>query len=215
MKNKKGLIFLLVLALIQLAFPVSVFAYEKAIERSVIEKGESYTLRYMNITHLNKEKISLDSDEIYAVGYETDWDVAEKYYEDEYYIYHDVVSLYSKVVINKKPDGDVMFFDAEAEGVELTKYNWFRTYKVFHLDIADYEFVSDEFGMKELYDLGIFLSKDETNDLTFEQFMKGEDGYYSGIWHIPLGGRVTLKVYNGVGLISEFYIGDQLVLRHK
>ena len=54
MKNKKGLIVLVVLAVIQLAFPVSFFAYEKAIEKVTIEKGESYTLRYMNITHFEE-----------------------------------------------------------------------------------------------------------------------------------------------------------------
>ncbi len=215
MKNKKGLIILVALAIIQLAFPVGYFAYEKAVERSVIEKGEGYTLRYMNITYFNKSSMFLDTDEIYAVGYETDWDVAERYYEDENYIYRDTVGLYSKVVINKKPDGSIMFYDAAAEGAELTDYNWFTTFDVFHLDPADYEFVNYDFGMKELFELGVLLSKDEDNNITFEEFMETEDGYYRGIWSIPLKGTVTLKVYKGIGIIDEIYIEDQLIMKHK
>lgn len=215
MKNKKGLIILVALAIIQLAFPVGCFAYEKAVERSVIEKGEGYTLRYMNITYLNKSSMSLDTDEIYAVGYETDWDVAESYYEDENYIYRDTVSGYSKVVISKNADGSVMFYDAEANGTELTDCNWFSTFDVFHPDPADYEFVSEDFGMKELFELGMLLSKDKDEKLTFEEFMKTDDGYYKGIWSIPIGGTVTLKVYKGIGIIDEIYIEDQLIMKHK
>ena len=215
MKSKKCLIVLIALAVIQLAFPVSFFAYEKAVEKAAVEKGESYTLRYMNITHFNRKSISLDTEEIYAVGYETDWDVATEYYENEKYIYRDTLSLYSKVVINKNADGEAVFFDAEAEGAQLTEYNWFRTYDVFHLNPEDYEFIPEGFGIKELYEIGILLSRDETNDLTFEQFMKSEDGYFNGIWHIPLDGKVTLKVYKGIAVISEFYIGEDLVMIHK
>ena len=215
MKNKKGLIILVVLAVIQLAFPVGFFAYEKEVERAAIEKGESYTLRYMNITHFNKKSIHIDTDDIYAVGYETDWDVAEKYYEEENYIYRDTVNLYSKVVINKTADGNVMFYDAGAEGVELTDYNWFGTYDVFQPDPAEYEFVPEDFGMKELFDLGMLLSKDKDDSLTFEEFMETDEGYFKGIWSIPLSGTVTLKVYKGVAVIDEFYIEDQLIMKHK
>ena len=215
MKNKKGLIILVVLAVIQLAFPVGFFVYEKAVEKAVVEKGESYTLRYMYITHFNKKSISLDTDEIYAVGYETDWDVAGEYYEEENYIYRDTVSMYSKVVISKNSDGNIMFYDAEAEGAELADYNWFSTFDVFHLDPEEYEFVPDNFGMKELFELGMFLSRDKDEDLTFEEFMKTDEGYFKGIWSIPLDSTVTLKVYKGVAIISEFYIGDELILKHK
>ena len=215
MKNKKGLIILVVLAVIQLAFSVGYFAYEKSVEKSVIEKGESYTLRYMNITNFNKSSMSLDTDEIYAVGYETDWDVAEEYYEDENYIYSDTVSLYSKVLISKNADGSIMFYDAETKGAELTDSNWFSTFDVFHPDPADYEFVSEDFGMKELFDLGMLLSKDKDENLTYEEFMRTDDGYYKGIWSIPLDGTVTLKVYKGIGIIDEIYIGDQLIMKHK
>ena len=215
MKNKKGLIILVVLAVIQLAFPVGFFAYEKTVEKITIEKGESYTLRYVYITHFNKKRISLDTDNVYAVGYETDWDVAEKYYEEENYIYRDTVSLYSKVVINKKDDGSIMFYDAETEGMELTDYNWFGTYNVFRLDTEEYKFIPEDFGMKELFEIGMFLSKDKDESLTFEEFMETDEGYFKGIWSIPLNSTVTLKVYKGTAVIDEFYIGDQLILKHK
>ena len=69
---------------------------------------------------------------------------------------------------------------------------------------------------KELFEAAILFSEDETNDVkTFESFMKTEDGVYKTIWDIPFEGKVTLKVYKGIAIISEFYIGEELVLRHK
>lgn len=209
MKNKKALVLLIALSLIQLLFPVSLLVYEDIMMDKVIEKGQSYTLDYTQITHFNKAAIGLDTDEIYTVGYR--WDYKNR---EDGYIPHDTVSVYSKVGIREKEDGSIEFFDTEGDG-ELTKYNWFHTYDALRLRLDEYEFVRADFGMKELFEAGLYLSEDTTNDTTFEKFMQSEDGYYNGIWHIPFEGRITLKVYNGFAKISEFYIGDELVLRYK
>lgn len=209
MKNKKAVALLITLSLIQLLFPVSLLVYENKAVDKVVEKGRSYTLGFTQITHINRAVMSIDTDEIYTVGY--DW-----YYDEnhENNIPYDTIGVYSKVGIREKEDGSIEFFDAEGYRT-LTCYNWFSTYDAFRLRLDEYEFVREDFGIKELFEACLYLSEDTTGDTTFESFMKSEDGYYNGIWHVGLEGKITLKVYNGMAKISELYIGDELVLRYK
>lgn len=209
MKNKKALAVLIALAIIQLIFPVSLFVYQSAAEQNIIEKGKRYTLNYTEISHFTKEKIGVDTDEIYSVKW-YDPDAAE-------YVYDAAICLYSKVRIEEKADGSFEFFDAEqgAEDDKLTDYNWFRPHEAFGFDVDDFEFVSDEMGIKELYDLGFYLSEEKPDDLTYEDFMTSKDGYYTGMWNIPLEGKVTFCVYKGFAVIDEFYIGDELIMKRK
>lgn len=214
MNFKKYLTVLVILAVIQLGFPVGLFVYEDYMQKEIVQKGKQYTLSYTHISHFTKKGISLDTGEIYTVDYEVGQDIRNDNYYDGAYMYHDTLSVYSEVVIEEKEDGTVRFFSV-SDDKELTKYNWFEVHGNFRINLADYEFVNESFGIKEFYDLGILLSEDTTNDTTFESFMQSKDGYYNGIWHIPLEGKVTLCVYDGYTEISEFYIGDELILKLK
>lgn len=209
MKNKKALAVLIALAIIQLIFPVSLFVYQSVTEQNIIEQGKKYTLNYTEISHFTKEKIGVDTDEIYSVKW-YDPDIDE-------YVHDAAICLYSKVRVEEKADGSLEFFDAE-EGTEdnrFTDYNWFISHEVFNFDIDDFEFVVDEFGMKELYDLSFYLSEEKPKELTYEEFMTSKDGYYTGLWNIPIEGKITLCVYKGHAEISELYIGDELIMKHK
>lgn len=212
MKNKKVIAFLLVFSLLQLIFPVAVIAYEKNYISNVIEKGEAYTLRYTQINHFNKAVMWLNTDELYTVTEENRWQEINP--PDEYY--YDTVDMYPNIGIEKAKDGSIDFFDADTNKNKLTDYNWFHTYDAFDIDLENYEFTDENFGLEELFELGLYLCEDEYNDTTdFEKFMQTEDGSYNGLHHIELEGKIVLSVYKGFGIIKEFYIGDELILRHK
>ena len=206
---------LVVVAVLQLAFPVSFFVYENIMTDRIVEKGKSYTLDYTCMTHFNREFISLDTKELYTVGYDWDYKKSKAKQEDKYYIPYNSLMNYHEVGIREKEGGGVSFFDVEKEKDSVTEYNRFYVYNALQIDLDDYEFVRPDFGLKEMYDLCLLLSDDSTNDITFEEFMHSEDGYYNGLWHINIEGKITLKVYDGYAKISEIYMGDELVLRYK
>ena len=208
MKNKKIIAVLIVVSLLQLIFPLSLIAYEKAFISDVFEKGESYTLYYTDIHSMNRGVIYTNIESRYTVGYR--W-----WGEDEDARYGDTVDCYSKLCIEKSDDGNTDFFVFDEKKKELTDYNWLYTYDAFNLRLDDYEFVRSNFGMKEFVEAALLIC-DESNEVkTYEEFTDKQDGVYNTIWDVPFEGKVTLRVYKGIGLISEFYIGDDLVMQHK
>ncbi len=209
MKNKKIIAALVVLSLLQLVFPLSLIAYERGFIANVLEKGESYTLYYTHINNMNKAVMHTNIGNRYTVGYR--W-----WGEDEDVRHYDTLNYYYKLGIETAEDGLVDFFEADKSEKVLTDYNWFYKYDAFDIEFEDYEFVSSDFGMKEFVETSILICEDDSNDVpTFEKFMKTEDGYYNNIWHVPFEGKITLAVYKGIAVVSEFYIGDELILRHK
>lgn len=207
MRNKKMTAVLVAISLLQLIFPFTLIAYEKSFMADVLEKGEAYTLYYTHINSMNKGVMFTNIEDRYTVGYR--W-----WGEDEDVRDYDTLAYYYKVGIETAEDGLVDFFETDKK--ELTDYNWFYKYDALDVDFENYSFVKDDFGMKELFEAAMLFSEDETNDVkTFESFMETEDGVYKTIWDIPFEGKVTLKAYKGIAIISEFYIGEEPVLRHK
>lgn len=212
MKNKKIIALLLVVALIQLLFPIGFTAYESRLIDTVIEKGEKYTLKYSYISHMNKTYMYLDTEELYRVE--------ERYasVDDNNYNYGGWLGGYNEIGIETDEKGEVHFFDTDDLSVGATDYNRLKyDYNLFYLYFEDYEFVSPDFGLKELAELGILLC-DKENDSnpinSYEEFMYDE-GYIGMLYHMPLDGKITLCVYKDYAVVSEFYIGDELILRHK
>lgn len=207
MKNKRMLAALLAISLLQLIFPLVLIAYEGGFYSDVLEKGESYTLYYTHINSMNKGVMHTNIGNRYTVGYR--W-----WGEDEDIRDSDTTDYYYKLCIENAEDGKVDFYETDKR--ELTDYNWFYRYNAFEVNFDDYEFVRDDFGMRELVETSILITEDETNDVTtFEKFMTTQDGYYNTLWHIPFEGKVTLKVYKGIAVVGEFYIGEELVMKHK
>lgn len=211
MKNKRIIAFLVAFSLLQLLFPVGLLIYERNFMRAVIEKGESYTLSYTHITNMNSGVLYTNADEIYTVGYRWDYENA-KYVERPYRAIGD----YTTVGVEKNADGTLDFFDTEQDKDKLTDYNWFRPFEALVLKFDSYEFVREDFGMKELFELSLSNCEEEYGDTTtFEKFMQTEDGVYNTLFHIDLEGKIVLSVYKGFAVIKEFYIGDELVLKHN
>ena len=208
MKNKKIIAVLIAVSLLQLIFPLSLIACEKAFISDVLEKGEGYTLYYTDIHSMNRGVIHTNIESRYTVGYR--W-----WGEDEDVRHGDTVDCYFKLCIEKADDGNTDFFVFDEKKKELTDYNWLYTYDAFNVRLDDYEFVRSDFGMKEFVEAALLIC-DESNEVkTYEEFTDKRDGVYNTIWDVPFEGKVTLRVYKGIGLISEFYIGDDLVMQHK
>lgn len=213
MKNKKVIALLVVLCVFQLAFPLSFMVYESVSMNNVIEKGKSYTLEYSKIQHFTKDRIYLNTDELYTVGYTMDIEQLKGY---STYIPQNTLSMYTKVVINESEDGTIEFFDAEAYDKSLlTKENWFNTYSLFHINFDEYEFVNEEIGLRELVELANIVSDEYVDDRFDVDAFLSEDSYYGGFYIVPLEGKITLKVYDGFAKITELYLGDELILRLK
>ena len=213
MKKKAVVILLVAVAVCQLLFPLSFIAYEKVTMNAVIEKGASYTLEYTRFYDFDKNIITLNTDDWYTVGYV--WDKT-KLIEYEDYIPNDTLSMYNKVVINEKEDGTLEFYDAETCDKSLVKKdNWFYIHSTFHITLDEYEFVNDDFGLREL----VLLANDVGDNYVEEHFdidnFLSEDSYYGGFYMVPIEGKVTINVYNGFAKITELYIGDELVLKLK
>lgn len=210
MKNKKTIALLLVVALIQLIFPVSIIAYENSLMKTVVEKGEKYTLDYGQIIHMNKTYMYLDTEELYSVE--------ERYasVSEDYDYYGGWLGGYNKVGIETDEKGKVHFYDTDDLSVGATDYNRLKyDYNLFYLYFEDYEFVNPDFGLKELAELGILLCEDEVRPIdSYEEFMYDE-GYIGQLYQMPLDGKVTLCVYKDYAIVSELYIGDELILRYK
>lgn len=210
MKNKKALAVLLVVALIQLIFPVAVISYENSLMAAVIEKGEKYTLSYGQIIQMNKTYMYIDIEDLYRV---------ELRYASNDEDYEQPVGWlggYSVLGIEKDEEGKVHFYDTDDLSEGETDYNRLQyNYNLFYLYFSDYEFVSVDFGLKELAEKGLLLCEDETTGISsYEEFMQ-DDGYIGMLCHVPLEGKITLCVYKGHAVVSELYIGDTLVMRHK
>lgn len=197
-------------ALIQLIFPVSIIAYENSLMKTVVEKGEKYTLDYGQIIHMNKTYMYLDTEELYSVE--------ERYasVSEDYDYYGGWLGGYNKVGIETDEKGKVHFYDTDDLSVGATDYNRLKyDYNLFYLYFEDYEFVNPDFGLKELAELGILLCEDEVRPIdSYEEFMYDE-GYIGQLYQMPLDGKVTLCVYKDYAVVSELYIGDELILRHK
>lgn len=210
MKTKKALAVLLAVALLQLLFPVALIAYEKNYIKGVIEKGERYTLIYTEISHFNKGYLGTNITERYAVGCSCNLDSLN---ENE--LVHDTVGAYIEVGMEKRDDGTVEFFDVERYPERRTDYNWVRSYDINDLDLDNYDFVCEGFGMKELFELAYYLSDTKENEaISFEDFTGNKD-YIVDLYRVGLYGAVTLCVYKGICVVDELYIGDELVLKHK
>lgn len=213
MKNKKVIALLVALCVFQLAFPLSFMVYESVSMNNVIEKGKSYTLEYSKIQYFTKDRIYLNTDELYTVGYTMDIEQLKGY---STYIPQNTLSMYTKVVINESEDGTIEFFDAEAYDKSLlTKENWFNTYSLFHINFDEYEFVNEEIGLRELVELANIVSDEYVDDRFDVDAFLAEDSYYGGFYIVPLEGKITLNVYNGFAKITELYLGDELILRLK
>lgn len=213
MKNKKVIALLVVLCVFQLAFPLSFMVYESVSMNNVIEKGKSYTLEYSKIQYFTKDRIYLNTDELYTVGYTMDIEQLKGY---STYIPQNTLSMYTKVVINESEDGTIEFFDAEAYDKSLlTKENWFNTYSLFHINFDEYEFVNEEIGLRELVELANIVSDEYVDDRFDVDAFLSEDSYYGGFYIVPLEGKITLNVYDGFAKITELYLGDELILRLK
>jgi len=213
MKNKKVIALLVALCVFQLAFPLSFMVYESVSMNNVIEKGKSYTLEYSKIRYFTKDRIYLNTDELYTVGYTMDIEQLKGY---STYIPQNTLSMYTKVVINESEDGTIEFFDAEAYDKSLlTKENWFNTYSLFHINFDEYEFVNEEIGLRELVELANIVSDEYVDDRFDVDAFLSEDSYYGGFYIVPLEGKITLNVYDGFAKITELYLGDELILRLK
>lgn len=211
MKNKKYIAILLLIAIVQLAFPVGFVAYENSLIDTVIEKGEKYTLDYSYINHMNKAYLYVNTEDKYRVEHryasvdEDDWR-----YNESWLGSRDVTG------IEKDENGKVHFYDTDDLSVGATDYNRLHyNYNLFYLYFEDYEFVNPEFGLKELAELGISVCEDESNNInSYEEFMYDEE-YIGMLYHMPVDGKVTLCIYKDYAIVSEVYIGEDLVLRHK
>ena len=216
MKNKKALTALIIVAVFQLVLPLGLLAYENVMLAQVADKGTAYTLDYTRFEYFNREYISPDTDWIYTVGYT--WD-REGYYDenaDDYYIPHNPLCVYTCVGIKVNEAGGFEFFDVEScDKSLLTNDNWFKTYRAFHIDLDKYEFVKEDFGLKEIFELAILSGAENYENLDFEQFMQSRDGYYGGLYNAKLEGKVVLKVYKGYARITELYLGDELIMKLK
>lgn len=213
MKNKKVIALLVVLCVFQLVFPLSFMVYESVSMNNVIEKGKSYTLEYSKIQYFTKDRIYLNTDELYTVGYTMDIEQLKGY---STYIPQNTLSMYTKVVINESEDGTIEFFDAEAYDKSLlTKENWFNTYSLFHINFDEYEFVNEEIGLRELVELANIVSDEYVDDRFDVDAFLSEDSYYGGFYIVPIEGKITLNVYDGFAKITELYLGDELILRLK
>ncbi len=217
MKNKKIVILLVLLCVFQLLFPMSFVVNERRTIDNLFENGKSYTLDFTRFEYFNPTYIDVDTGSIYAVGHTFN---REEYYDeeaDDYYIPYDTVFVHDRVGISEKEDGTLEFFDAEnCDKALLTKDNWFHTYHAFQIELKDYEFVRDNFGLKELFELALDCGAENYNGLDFEGFTcLSEGGYYDGIFDAKIEGKVVMKVYDGYARVSELYIDDVLVLRHK
>ena len=210
MKNKKTIAVLLAVALIQLLFPVCFVACENSLIDTVIEKGGKYTLKYSYISHMNKTYMYLDTEELYRVE--------ERYASvgDHNYNYGGWIGGYNEVGIETDENGTVHFYDTDDLSVGTTDYNRLHyNYNLFYLYFEDYEFVNPDFGLKELAELGILLCEKENNPInSYEEFMYDE-GYIGMLYQMPLDGKITLCIYKDYAIVSEVYIGEELVLKHK
>lgn len=207
MKKKIMIVFLAAVSFFQLAFPIGVIAYENRFMDAVVENGGKYSLDFSRVIYINKEYMYIDTEELYRVENRN----PEAYKEDG------LLGSYNEVSIENGKDGKVRFFNAEGLNREINDCNRFQyNYNLFYLYFSDYEFVSTDYGMKELVETAVLHTEDQENTVTgFEQFMSPPEGFNNGIYHIPLDGRITLCVYNGYAVISELYVGDKLVLRRK
>lgn len=217
MKNKKIVILLVLLCAFQLLFPLSFVVNERLTIDNVFKEGKSYTLDFTRFEYFNPTYINTDTGSIYTVGYNFD---REEYYDeeaDDYYIPHDTIFIYDRVGIIEKEDGTLEFFDAEnCDKAILANDNWFRTYHAFQIELKDYEFADDNFGLKELFELALYCGAENYNGLDFEGFTSlSEGGYYEGVFDAKIEGKIVIKVYDGYARVSELYIGDELILRRK
>lgn len=213
MKNKKVIILLVMLCIFQLVFPLSFMAYERVSMNNVIEKGKSYTLEYSKFQHFTKDRVYLNTDELYTVGYTMDIELLKGYTT---YIPQCTLSEYTKVVIKENEDGTTEFYDTEAYDKSLlTKDNWFNTYSTFHIDFDEYEFADEKIGLRELVELANIISDEYTDEYFDVDAFLSEDSYCGGFYSVPIEGKITVNVYNGFAKITELYIGDELILRLK
>ena len=203
MRNKKMIAVLVVLALLQLMFPGAVIAYERSFKKAVVEKGESYTLDFDGIMRFNKNDMTINR---YKVAFGGD-------YNNEYGLTMGDSSYFGDVIIEKNEDGKSIVYVDITQGVKPTDYNLFRANKAFHLDFENYEFVREDFGMKELFELCHYLCYDDYGVDSYEEFSDTES--YSALHEIDLDGSVVIAVYKGMPIIKELYIGDELILKHK
>ena len=210
MKNKRIIAVLLAVALIQLLFPVGFIACENRLIDTVIEKGGKYTLKNSYISHMNKSYMYINTEELYRVE--------ERYASvvEHKFNYGGWIGSYSMVGVETDEKGDVNFYDTDDLSVGATDYNRLKyNYNLFYLYFENYEFVNPDFGLKELAELGILLCEDEVRPIdSYEEFMYDE-GYIGQLYQMPLDGKVTLCVYKDYAVVSELYIGDELILRHK
>lgn len=213
MKNKKVIILLVLLCVFQLAFPLSFMVNEKITMNAVVEKGRSYTLEYSKFQYFTKDRVYLNTDELYTAGYTMDIEQLKGY---STYIPQNTLSMYTKVVIKENEDGTIEFSDAESYDKSLlTKDNWFNTYSVFHIDFDECEFVNEEIGLRELVELANIVSDEYVDDRFDVDNFLSEDSYYGGFYIVPIEGKITLNVYDGFAKITELYLGDELILRLK
>lgn len=210
MRNKKMIALLLVVALIQLVFPVGVIAYENRLMSTVIEKGGKYTLDFTRIVHMNKACMYIDTEDLYRV--ENRYALNDKDYEEPI----GWLGSHSVIGVEKDENEKVHFYDTDDLNEGATDYNRLRyTYNLFYLYFSDYEFVNPDVGLRELAELGILLCEDETNPInSYEEFMYDE-GYIGMLYNMPVDGKITLCVYKDYAVVSELYIGDVLILKHK
>jgi len=203
MKNKKMIAVLVAFALLQLMFPGAVVAYERSFKKAVVEKGEAYTLDFDGVFRFNKDGLTINK---YKVKFGGDYDKNRLAWDESAY--------FPEVIIEKNSEGVCTLYDYGTEGKLATDYNLFPASKAFMLDFEDYEFVLEDFGMKELFEVCRYLCYDDYGVESYEEFINPEYGY-SALREIDLDGKAVLCVYKGMVIIKELYIGDDLILKHK
>lgn len=203
MKNKKMIAVLVAFSLLQLMFPVGMIAYERSFKKAVIEKGECYSLEFDGVLLFNRDSLTLEK---YRVKIGGD-------YENISNLTHGDSSYFGDLIIEKDEDGVCTVYTADTEGKTATDYNLFRANKAFYLRFEDYEFVREDFGVKELFELCRYLCYDDYGVDSYEEFADVQN--YSALHETDLDGRVELSVYKGMAIIKELYIADELILKHK
>ncbi len=203
MKNKKMIAVLVAFSLLQLMFPVGMIAYERSFKKAVVEKGECYSLEFDGVLLFNKDSITLNKYKVRIGGdYEN---VSNLTYGDS--------SCFGDLIIEKDENGLCTVYTADTRGKTATDYNLFRANKAFSLSFENYEFVREDFTMKELFELCRYLCYDDYDVDSYEDFADIQS--YNALHGIGLDGRVVLSVYKGMAIIRELYIGDELILIHK
>ncbi len=219
MKNRLLGVFLVVTVILQLAFP-SYFLFE-ALEREnkTYERGTEYTLKFDEIDFF------YESD-----GYRFN-------YQDNYCVENpdsgsDDLWDYYTFAVAKGENGETLFFDPDKLSREqLQTMDVFPSpYGKIVLDFENCEFCGSIKNEEEFYNflieslMELYSEDEDVNIDSFPSFEDYKSGKYmdSMYWdqymllgYAPVEGTLTVKISDGELIVTELYLGDELILKLK